>query len=73
MISRVIMPGLMQTFGLAVPHAWAVDAYYAVLVVPSTTVLDILPSLVALTGFTAGFAGLGLALFRFERVTRWPA
>lgn len=67
MIPRPLMPEIMQSLGLAVPHAWALDGYYALLVVPGTDVFDILPSVGALGGFSAGFGGLGLAVFRFER------
>ncbi|MDX2088880.1 MAG: ABC transporter permease [Kofleriaceae bacterium] len=67
MIPRLLMPEIMQTLGLAVPHAWTLDGYYALLVVPGTSLLDILPSVGALLGFSVAFGGLGLALFQFER------
>jgi ABC-2 type transport system permease protein len=67
MFPRLIMPAFMKQLGLAVPHGWALDGYYAVLVREGTTVATIAPSIFALLGFTAAFAGLGIALFRFER------
>jgi ABC-2 type transport system permease protein len=68
MVPRLIMPPFMKTLGLGVPHGWALDGYYAVLVHEGTTIADITPSLAALAGFAVLFASLGLALFRFERV-----
>ena len=67
MFPRLIMPEFIQTIGLAVPHAWALDGYYALLVRPDTGVVDVLPQIGALLGFTALFALAGLARFRFER------
>lgn len=66
MVPRLVMPPVMQTLGLAVPHGWALDAYYAVLVRPETSVLDVLPAAGALVAFGVGFATIGLARFRFE-------
>jgi ABC-2 type transport system permease protein len=67
MFPRAFMPQFMKTIGLGVPHGWALDGYYAVLVREGTTVADIAPSIAALLVFSAAFAGLGVALFRFER------
>lgn len=67
MIPRMVMPEFMQQLGLAVPHAWALDGYYDVLVREGTSLLDIAPSVGALLAFAAGFTALGLSLFRFER------
>jgi ABC-2 type transport system permease protein len=67
MFPRLVMPPFMKTLGLGVPHGWALDGYYAVLVREGTTVADIAPSIGALLGFAVVFAGLGVALFRFER------
>lgn len=66
MVPRIVMPDVMQTLGLAVPHGWALDAYYAVLVREGTTLLDVLPAVGALGAFGLGFTLLGLVLFRFE-------
>jgi hypothetical protein len=67
MVPRFLMPPLMQQIGLAVPHAWALDGFAAVMVRPGTTLLDVAPQVGAVLGFAAVFAGLGAALFRFER------
>lgn len=68
MVPRLVMPPLMQSIVLAVPHGWALDGYYAVLVREGTTLADVAPSLAALVLFGSAFIALGLALFRFERV-----
>jgi len=67
MVPRLTMPAFMKTLGLGVPHGWALDAYYDVLVRQGTTLADLAPQLTALVLFGIGFAGLGVALFRFER------
>jgi len=67
MFPRLIMPPVMQKIGLVVPHSWALDGYYTVLVRSGTTVADIAAPVVALCAFAAGFALLGLLRFRFER------
>ncbi len=66
MFPRLLMPPGMKTIGLATPHAWALDAYHAVLVRQGTTLVDILPSIGALVGFSVLFATIGLVRFRFE-------
>lgn len=67
MMPRLAMPHAMQQIGLAVPHAWALDGYHAVLVNPATTLADVVPAIAVLFAFAAGFAAVGLAMFRFER------
>jgi ABC-type multidrug transport system permease subunit len=67
MFPRLVMPPFMKTLGLGVPHGWALDGYYAVLVRDGTTIADIAPSIGALLGFAVVFATAGVALFRFER------
>ena len=67
MFPRLVMPAFMQKAGLVVPHSWALDGYYAVLVREGTTIADIAPSLVALCAFAVGFGLLGVLRFRFER------
>jgi ABC-2 type transport system permease protein len=67
MVPRLVMPPFMKTLGLAVPHGWALDGYYAVLVREGTGIADIFPSIAALLVFGSIFAALGLALFKFER------
>ena len=66
MFPRLLMPAFMQKLGHVVPHSWALDGYYAVLVRQGTTVADIAPSLAALSTFAAAFALLGLWRFKFE-------
>lgn len=67
MMPRLIMPPFMQMLGLGVPHGWALDGYYDVLVREGTTLADIAPSLAALLAFSAAFTLLGVLRFRFER------
>jgi ABC-2 type transport system permease protein len=67
MFPRLIMPPFMKQLGLAVPHGWALDGYYDVLVREGTTLGSVAPSVLVLLAFATGFAGFGLALFRFER------
>lgn len=68
MVPRLVMPPVMQSIGLAVPHGWALDGYYDILVREGTSLADVAPALAALLLFGTGFAAIGLALFRFERV-----
>jgi ABC-2 type transport system permease protein len=68
MVPRQVMPPFMQSLGLAVPHSWALDGYSAVLVHQGTAIGDVAPSLAALLVFGSGFAAIGLAIFRFERM-----
>lgn len=67
MFPRIAMPPFMRTLGLGVPHGWALDGFYDVLVRQGTTIGDIAPSILALLAFGAGFALLGVSLFEFER------
>jgi ABC-2 type transport system permease protein len=66
MFPRLLMPPFMQKVGHLVPHGWALDGYYAVLVRQGTTIADIAPSLGMLCAFAAGFGVLGLWRFKFE-------
>lgn len=66
MFPRIGMPPFMQQLGHVVPHSWALDAYYDVLVRQGTTVFDVAPSLAALAAFAVGFGAIGLWRFRFE-------
>lgn len=66
MFPRLLMPAFMQKLGHIVPHSWALDGYYAVLVRQGTTIADIAPQIGALCAFSLGFAVLGLWRFRFE-------
>jgi ABC-2 type transport system permease protein len=66
MFPRLIMPPVMRSIGHVVPHSWALDGYYDILVRQGTSIADIAPSIAALLLFAAGFAGIGLWRFRFE-------
>ncbi|HEY5951711.1 MAG TPA: ABC transporter permease [Kofleriaceae bacterium] len=66
MFPRLLMPAFMQKLGHIVPHSWALDGYYAVLVRQGTTIADIAPSIGMLCAFAAGFGVLGLWRFKFE-------
>jgi ABC-2 type transport system permease protein len=61
------MPETVKAIGLVTPHAWALDAYYDVLIRAGTSAADVLPAAAALLGFAALFAAVGCAVFRFER------
>jgi ABC-2 type transport system permease protein len=66
MFPRLFMPDFMKSAGHAVPHSWALDGYYDVLIRQGTTIVDIAPALGALATFAVGFAAIGLWRFRFE-------
>lgn len=66
MFPRLFMPPFMQKLGLAVPHGWALDGYYDVLIRSGTSLVDIAPQIGALCGFAALFGVLGIARFKFE-------
>jgi ABC-2 type transport system permease protein len=67
MLPRLIMPPFMQSLGKIVPHAWALDGYYTLLVRSGTGLVDVAPQIGALLAFAAGFALFGVWRFRFER------
>lgn len=67
MIPRLIMPKTMQMLGLAVPHGWALDGYYDILIRQGTTVADVAVPIAAVTGFGVVFLVLGALKFKFER------
>jgi ABC-2 type transport system permease protein len=67
MVPRLQMPDLMARISHAVPHSWALDGYYTLLVRDGAGVADVWLELVVLLGFTAAFGAFGLAKFRFER------
>jgi ABC-2 type transport system permease protein len=66
MFPRALMPHAMQQVGLAVPHGWALDGYYALLVHQGAGFADVLPQIGAVFGFAAAFALIGLRRFRFD-------
>lgn len=67
MFPRILMPEAMRDIGHVVPHSWALDGYYDVLVREGTGIADLAPSIGALGAFAVLFAILGLWRFRFER------
>lgn len=67
MFPRLLMPAVMKRIGLAVPHAWALDGYADVLIVPGTGLAEIAAPLGVVLAFAIGFAALGLWRFRAER------
>jgi ABC-2 type transport system permease protein len=64
-IPRWVMPEWLQMLGLLTPHAWAVDAYQA-LMVQGYGLLEVLPGVAALAVFATVLFGLGVWRFRFE-------
>jgi ABC-2 type transport system permease protein len=64
-VPRWVMPEWLQTVGLLTPHAWAVDAYQA-LMVQGAGLLEVVPAVAALSVFAAVFFGVGVWRFRFE-------
>jgi ABC-type transport system involved in multi-copper enzyme maturation permease subunit len=67
MMPRVFMPEVMQTIGLATPHAWALDGYYDLLLRDGAGFSDVWRSIVMVLGFALLFGGIGAARFRFEK------
>ena len=67
MFPRIFMPDAMKTIGLFTPHAWALDAFYDLLIRRGTTLADVRGPILALLGFGSAFAIAGCALFRLER------
>lgn len=66
MFPRMLMPEVMREVSHVVPHSWALDGYYDLLVRQGTSLADVAPSIGALVAFSAVFAGFGLWRFRFE-------
>jgi ABC-2 type transport system permease protein len=66
MVPRFVMPPAMRTAGLFVPHGWALDGYYDVLVRPGTGLADVAPQIAAILGFAAVFATFGVIVFKYE-------
>ncbi len=67
MVPRAIMPPALKVAGLVVPHGWALDGYFTLLVREDATVLDVAPQIGAILAFAALFAAFGVWRFRFER------
>jgi ABC-2 type transport system permease protein len=64
-VPRWVMPEWLQTLGLLTPHAWAVDAYQA-LMVQGAGLAEVLPAVAVLAAFAGVFFGVGVWRFRFE-------
>lgn len=65
MIPRIVLPGAMQTMGLAVPHGWAIEAYGELLLRGGAGLADVAPHLGVLLAFGTAFAAFGAARFKF--------
>lgn len=65
MVPIEVFPDAMRTLSHVTPHAWAMDAFRALLF-DGAGLVDILPELAVLAGFA--LALLALATFRFRRV-----
>ncbi len=64
-VPRFMMPSWLQTAGLITPHAWALDAYQDLLV-RGYGLVEVLPKVGVLAGFSAIFFAIGVWRFRFE-------
>jgi len=62
----VLMPHVLQQIGLAVPHGWALDGYYTLLVHKGSGFADVAKPIAAIYGFAALFIGFGVRRFRFD-------
>jgi ABC-2 type transport system permease protein len=67
MFPRALMPHALQQVGLFVPHGWALDGYYALLVGHGTGLADVLRPIGAVYGFALLFGVAGLRRFRFDQ------
>jgi ABC-2 type transport system permease protein len=66
MFPRLLMPDFMKQIGLAVPHSWALDGYYDILIRKNTTVADVASPIIALCVFSVVFLAIGIWRFRSE-------
>lgn len=67
MFPRMFMPDGIKTAGNFVPHGWALDAYYEILVRTGTTLADVWQNCLVIAGFGVLFTALASAFFRYER------
>jgi linearmycin/streptolysin S transport system permease protein len=67
MLPRVLMPHAIQQLGLFVPHGWALDGYYTLLVRDGAGFADVAKQIAAVYGFAALFLVAGVRRFRFEQ------
>ena len=61
-----MMPHAIQQLGLCVPHGWALDGYYALLVRDGAGFADVAKPIAAVYGFAALFLAAGIKRFRFD-------
>jgi len=66
MLPRVLMPHVLQQIGLAVPHGWALDGYYTLLVRKGAGFADVAKQIAAIYGFAFLFIAFGVRRFRFD-------
>jgi len=66
MVPRLLMPRMVQQIGLAVPHGWALDGYYTLLVHRGAGFADVAGPIAAVYGFALAFAIIGVRRFRFD-------
>jgi ABC-2 type transport system permease protein len=66
MFPRMLMPDTMQQVGLFVPHGWALDGYYTLLIHKGTGFADVGKQIGAVFGFAGLFAFIGLRRFKFD-------
>ncbi|HEY1553580.1 MAG TPA: ABC transporter permease [Kofleriaceae bacterium] len=66
MLPRALMPHVLQQIGLGVPHGWALDGYYTLLVHNGSGFADVAKPIAAVYGFAALFIGFGVRRFRFD-------
>jgi ABC-2 type transport system permease protein len=64
-IPGFLLSGFLDTIGKVVPHYWALQAYNN-LMIRGQGLVDILPELGILAGFTVVFFVIGLLRFRFD-------
>jgi len=67
MFPRAMMPHVMRQIGLFVPHGWALDGYYRLLVGNGAGFADVAEPIAVIYGFAALFAIAGVRRFRFDR------
>lgn len=67
MFPRALMPHVMQQAGLFVPHGWALEGYYRLLVGHGAGFADVAQQIAAVYGFAAVFAVIGIRRFRFDQ------
>jgi ABC-2 type transport system permease protein len=64
-IPAFVLGDFLNTIGKVVPHYWALQAYNN-LMIRGQGLMDILPELAILLGFTVAFFAIGLLRFRFD-------